>query len=96
MISRETYREVKKMNREQMDRWTYTFGVKLYLDGKNDATMAMCRVLHDQFGFGEKRLRELLAGQESDMEAIHQRLISAAEIQEGLAAEGCNLNHKGE
>ena len=70
MISRETYRVVKKM--------------------------AMCRVLHDRFGFGEKRLRELLAGQESDMEAIHQRLISAAEIQEGLAAEGCDLNRKGE
>lgn len=63
-------------------------------------TLAMMRYLHDDFGFGNKRFQRLIECAKKDVQAMREGYITAKEVKDGLAAEGCDclktLQMKGE
>ncbi len=92
LISRATYKTVKKMDREEMNDWAR----ELYNDAMRDCEAASMLSLHDEFGWSTKRLAKFMDHRNKVIDAINRRNISAAEIIEGLIGEGVVIVEEGE
>lgn len=88
MISRDTHRHIKGLNREQMSKYLYEFYVNAYYECLNDFEAAMFRRLADDFGFTAEKIEEMRKGVNEDIESIQLKLITANEIVDGLISEG--------
>ena len=88
MISRDTYRHVKGLSREQMSKYLNQFYVSAYFEGIEDDDASIFRRLIDDFGFSDDDIARLRKGKEEDIESINQKYITAEEIINGLKAEG--------
>ena len=94
-ITRETYRTIKKMSREEFIVWIASYGVEMYAQAVDDTTAADVLALHDHMGFGSKRLNQMLQHRKKTLESLHKRLITANEIFEGLKEENVTLDYGG-
>lgn len=88
MISRDTYRHVKGLSREQMSKYLFDFYTQAYFECYDDFEAVMFRRLIDDFGFTDEQIKQIKEGMKEDIEAIHLKLISAKEIFDGLEMEG--------
>ena len=88
MISRDTYRHVKGLSREQMSKYLNQFYVSAYFEVIDDDDASIFRRLIDDFGFSDEDIARLRKGKEEDIESINQKYITAEEIINGLEAEG--------
>lgn len=88
MISRDTHRYIKGLNREQMSKYLYDFYVQAYFECLKDFEAAMVRRLADDFNFTAEQIDEMKKGVDEDVESIHMKLVSADEIVDGLTKEG--------
>ena len=103
-INRETLRGIKKLDNERFLAWLTVYAGENYQDGFGDGvesnTLAVMRYLHDDFGFGNKRFQRLIECAKKDVQAMREGYITAKEVKDGLAAEGCDclktLQMKGE
>ena len=103
-INRETLRGIKKLDNEKFLAWLTVYARENYEDGFGDGvesnTLAVMRYLHDDFGFGDKRFQRLIECAKKDVQAMREGYITAKEVKDGLAAEGCSclksLQMKGE
>ena len=84
LISRATYKTVKKMDREEMNNWAR----ELYNDAMRDCEAASMLALKDEFGFSTKRLARFMDRRNSTIISINKRLITAEEIILGMIDEG--------
>lgn len=99
--------ELKKLQNLPVDRfagWLGKYQQASYQDGFEDGVecnnMAICRYLHDEFGFGNTRFSRLIEHAKKDVKLMREGYITAKEVKDGLAAEGCSclksLQMKGE
>ena len=103
-INRETLRGIKKLDNEKFLAWLTVYARENYEDGFGNGvesnTLAMMRYLHDEFGWGNTRFSRLIEHAKRDVQAIREGYITAKEVKDGLAAEGCDclksLQMKGE
>lgn len=84
LISRATYKTVKKMDRETMNDWAKA----LYNDALRDCEAASMLALKDEFGFSTKRLARFMDRRNNTIISINKRLVSAEEIILGMIDEG--------
>lgn len=62
MISRDTHRHIKGLNREQMSKYLYDFYVQAYYECFSDFQAAMFRRLADDFGFTAENIELMRKG----------------------------------
>ena len=91
IISRDTYRRLKKYNREELNTWIHKFGLVIYNNGCRDAAAAEILALRDEFGFGTSRIARFMAKRDNTITAINERYITVEEILEGLREEGLKI-----
>ena len=93
MINRETLRNIKKLSNDKFVIWLTAYARENYQDGFDEGvesnTMAICRYLHDEFGWGNTRFKRLIEKAKEDVKAIQEKYVTKQEIRDGLAAEGC-------
>lgn len=103
-INRETLRKIKKLDNEKFLAWLTAYARENYEDGFGDGieanTMAICRYLHDAFGWGNTRFQRLIEKAKEDVQAMREGYVTPKDVKEGLAAEGVDcmkvLQMKGE
>ncbi len=92
-INRETLRGIKKLSNDKFVIWLTAYARENYQDGFNEGVernmMAICRYLHDAFGWGNVRFQRLIDLAKKDVVAMNEERITKQEIRDGLAAEGC-------
>ena len=92
-INRETLRGIKNLSNDKLVVWLTAYARENYQDGFDEGVernmMAICRYLHDEFGWGNKRFSRLIELAKKDVAAINENLVTKQEIRDGLAAEGC-------
>ena len=95
-ISRDTYRYIKKLDKEQLSKYLYDFYVNAYFECLKDFEAAMVRRLADDFNFTAEQIDEVKKGVDEDIESIQMKLVSADDIINGLMNEGKLKNAKRE
>ena len=92
-MNREQHRNLIKMSKEKFELWLTMFARENYQDGFDEGvesnTMAICRYLHDEFGWGNTRFKRLIEKAKEDVKAIQEKYVTKQEIRDGLADEGC-------
>lgn len=92
-INRETLRGIKNLSNDKLVIWLAAYAKENYQDGFDEGVernmMAICRYLHDEFGWGNTRFQRLIELARKDVQAMNEQLITKQEIRDGLAAEGC-------
>lgn len=93
MLNRETLRNIKKLSNDKLIVWLAAYGKEYYQDGFDEGVernmMAICRYLHDEFGWGNTRFKRLIELARKDVAAMNEKLVTKQEIRDGLADEGC-------
>ena len=97
-------KRIRQLDLPQFAIWVNAYGKAHYEDGFGDGvecnTLAIMRYLHDDFGFGDKRLQRLIECAKKDVKLMREGYITPADVKKGLAAEGCDslkqLQMKGE
>lgn len=62
-----------------------------YIEGAFQALLVACETLHDQHGFGKKRLQEFLDRFNFKMHCVGESLVTLDEMTEGLKALGLDV-----
>ena len=92
-INRETLRGIKNLSNDKLVIWLAAYAKENYQDGFDEGVeqnmMAICRYLHDDFGWGNKRFSRLIELARKDVVAMNEELVTKQEVRDGLAAEGC-------
>lgn len=92
-INRETLRGIKNLSNDKLVVWLTAYARENYQDGFDEGVernmMAICRYLHDEFGWGNKRFSRLIELAKTDVAAMNEKLVTKQEFRDGLAAEGC-------
>ena len=92
-INRETLRGIKKLSNDKFVVWLTAYARENYQDGFDEGVernmMAICRYLHDEFGWGNTRFKRLIELARKDVQAMNEQMVTKQEIRDGLAAEGC-------
>ena len=92
-MNRDQYRNLIKMPKEKFELWLTVFARENYQDGFDEGVernmMAMCRYLHDAFGWGNTRFKRLIEFAKEDVAAMNEGRVTKQEFRDGLAAEGC-------
>ena len=91
IINRETYKRLKKYNREEMNAWIHAFGTEIYNNGCRDAAVAEVLALRDEFNFGTQRIARFMVKRDNTIDSINKRLITIEEIIVGLREEGLRI-----
>ena len=93
MLNRETLRNIKKLSNDKLIVWLAAYGKEYCQDGFDEGVernmMAICRYLHDEFGWGNTRFKRLIELAKQDVVAMNEKLVTKQEIRDGLADEGC-------
>ena len=93
MLNRETLRNIKKLSNDKLIVRLAAYGKEYYQDGFDEGVernmMAICRYLHDEFGWGNTRFKRLIELAKQDVVAMNEKLVTKQEIRDGLADEGC-------
>ena len=92
-MNRETLRNIKKLSNDKFFLWLAAYAKENYQDGFDEGVernmMAICRYLHDEFGWGDKRFSRLIELAKKDVVAMNEELVTKQEFRDGLVAEGC-------
>ncbi len=91
IINRETYKRIKRYNREQLNEWLTEFGLIMYNDGCRDAACGEILSLRDEFGFGTSRIARFMQKRDNTIDSINKRMITVEEIINGLRSEGLKI-----
>lgn len=87
IISRNTYKVVKRMNRTDMDTWLSRYALAVYNDACRDAAVAEITALRDEFGYGTSRIARFMKRRDEIIAAINERLVSVDEAIDVLRRE---------
>lgn len=89
-VNRETLRQIKRMDAARFYAWLNEYCRASYEDGLRDGTLSMLLKLHDEYGFGNERIRRLIELSDTWLQGIHEKDngIDAAGIKAQLIAEG--------
>ena len=90
MLNREQRRLIKNLKRDKLDVWVNEYGMAMYADGMRDSFLSLLLKLHDEFGFGNERIKRLLELSDTWLQGIHEKDsgIDADGIKQQLIAEG--------
>ena len=92
-INRETLRGIKKLSNDKFVVWLTAYARENYQDGFDEGVernmMAICRYLHDEFGWGNTRFKRLIELARKDVQAMNEQMVTKQEIRDGLTSEGC-------
>ena len=92
VISRATYKKVKRYDRFKINIWLHKFGTELYNDGCLDSTCAMITALHDILDLSTEQIGEIIAKKDGIIQAINEKEISVKDILAGLREEGLTIH----
>ena len=92
VISRATYKKVKRYDRFKMNIWLHKFGTELYNNGCLDSTCAMITALHDILDLSTEQIGEIIAKKDGIIRAINEKEISVQDILDGLREEGLTIH----
>ena len=88
IVGREKYREIVNSSKEKINEWLMAETMKMYDKGTAEATKSIFDVLEDKFAFTKDDIKKLSNATHETMQAINLQLVTANEIQDGLAQEG--------
>lgn len=88
-MNREQRRMIKSLKKDKLEAWINEYGVAMYNDGVRDAVLSIALKMHDEYGFGNRRIDNLLTLADTWLLGIHtEKDISADGIKATLVSEG--------
>lgn len=90
MMNREQKRKIKGMSGDKLEKWITEYGKAMYEEGMRDSFLSLLLKLHDEFGYGNERIKRLLELTDVWIQGIHEpdNGITAGGIREQLINEG--------
>ena len=87
VISRATYKRVKRYDRLMMDLWLSKYALAVYNDACRDAAVAEITALRDEFDMENDDIARFMKRRDEIIAAINERLVSVNEAIDTLRKE---------